>query len=1033
LILGLCVLAPPADAQSTPPDQPNIILILADDLGYSDVGAFGATDIVAPNIDRIANEGVRFTSFYSAPSCSLSRTMLMTGSYQPRSSASRNYLPSSSVGINEREVTLGELMQQAGYATAIFGKWHLGDHYQFRPQRHGFDEFFGIPYSNDMWPFHPQTARTADEHPRLTAARERAELTGYSGQGSYFPLGEGFPNLPLYDGDTIVEFNSEQNQFGAAFIDRALDFIERHRDQRFFAYLPLTAPHVPLHPGPDFLGTSTRDLYGDTVQEIDAGIGRILAKLVELGIDNQTLVLILSDNGPWLEYGIDGGTANPLSGGKGSQFEGGIRVPAILRWPGGLASGGVIDTPVGVTDILPTLSRLAGAQLPTDRTLDGLDVWSLVTGQTSSLPRDAIFSFDEVSFGVVDLAVVRSQNWKLHVATSSNTVSALALYDLVADLAETINLRSSRPGIVSNLVALGQQAVDDIVANQRPLGVVSLSGAPFAQKPGFGNMVVMEAEHFHEQQARGGKSWQTVSLRHSSAEESIQALPNSGTTIQTDYVIQSPHLRYRVVFEVPGRYYIWVRGRGASTGDDSLHVGLNGQAVSTGERIEEIFDHWTWSSTRNDGGRAYVNVPTAGEHVVDVWMREDGLILDKLLLTTDVAFEPQGKGLVESRQSYDGLAVPPIAVDDGPFIADEGGVLQGAPNVLDNDGGDPRNDPISAVLVSAPANASLFDLMPDGTFTYQHDGSETTDDSFTYTANDIDGASNIATVSLEITPVNDVPVITLLGAAIVNLKVGDAYVDAGASAQDAEDGDISDGIIAGGDVVDTGTPGTYLITYDVTDSEEAAAEQVTRTVNVAIDNVPVITLIGDALVEVAAGDSYTDAGATAADVEDGDITPLIVVGGDVIDTNTVGSYVITYNVMDSGGNMASEVTRTIEVVSNERPVITLNGSAFIRLSIGDAYTDPGATATDTEDGDITADIVVGGDVVDTATPGTYVITYNVTDSAGNAADEVIRSVNVNPSPQASGGGGGLLGLWELAGLALLLLLRTRAIRPYERD
>jgi arylsulfatase A-like enzyme len=907
----------------------------------------------------------------------------------------------------------------------LFGKWHLGDHYQFRPQRHGFDEFYGIPYSNDMWPFHPRTAPTADEDPRLTEARERAELTGYAGEGSFFPLGEGFPNLPLYDGDAIIEFNYQQNTFGAAFIDRAIDFIERHRDQRFFAYIPLTAPHVPLHPAPEFLGTSTRDLYGDTVQEIDFGVGRVLAKLVELGIDNQTLVLFLSDNGPWLEYGIDGGSAEPLSGGKESQFEGGIRVPAMLRWPGGLAAGERLDVPVGLVDLLPTLAGLVGVSLPEAVTIDGQDIWPLISGQVAGLDRAALFRFDEANFGVVDLGALRSGKWKLHTNTSGNVVSATALYDLDADIGETTNLRSSQPAVTASLVALGQQIVDDIVANKRPLGQVSLSGEPFAQNPGLGRIVVMEAEHFHEQQARGGKSWQTVTVRHSSAGESLQALPNTGANIQTNYATLSPHLAYRAVFELPGRYYVWVRAKAASNDDDSLHIGLNGVPVASGERLEQIFDFWTWTSTRGDGSRAFLDVPTAGEHVIDVWMREDGVVLDKLLLTTDAGFEPEGQGLVESRQSYDGLAVPPTATDDGPYQADEGSGVQGSPNVLDNDGGDPRNDPMSAVIVTPPAHAATFELLPDGTFTYQHDGSETTADSFTYTANDVDGASNVATVSLEIRPVNDVPVIALLGANPIDLRAGDAYTDPGATATDAEEGDISAGIVVGGDVVDTASPGTYVVTYDVTDSEGAAAPQVSRTVNVTTNTAPVITLLGDASVTLPAGTAYTDAGAVAQDVEDGNISSLIVVGGDVVDTDTVGTYVITYNVTDSDGNAATGVTRRVSVVSNDAPVITLNGSARVQVVVNDSFTDPGATATDAEDGDLTGAIVVGGDTVNIAATGTYVITYNVTDSDGNAAEEVTRTVEVvNRVPRPSGGGGGgSLGPAGLALLGLLILLR----------
>jgi VCBS repeat-containing protein len=726
--------------------------------------------------------------------------------------------------------------------------------------------------------------------------------------------------------------------------------------------------------------------------------------------------------------------AEPLSGGKETQFEGGIRVPAMLRWPGGLAPGGEIGNTIGAIDILPTLAVLAGVAVPTDRTIDGEDAWPVISGQAADLQRESLFGFDEADFGIVDLGVVLWRSWKLHARTSSNSVSATALYDLDKDLAETTDLRTSYPGVRSSLVALAQQLVDDIVTNQRPLGLVSLSGEPFAQKPGVGNLVVMEAEHFHEQQARAGNSWQVVSLRHSSAGESLQALPNNGSNVREDYAARSPHLGYRVVFEVPGRYYAWVRARGATNDDDSLHIGLDGQPVPTGKQIDQILDYWTWTSVRAGGGRAYVDVTAAGEHVFDVWMREDGVIIDKILLTTDAAFEPEGQGLVESRQSYDGLAVPPSAADDGPFLAVEGGPVQGTPNVLANDGADPRNDPITAVLVAPPTNAALFELAADGTFTYQHDSSETTTDSFTYTANDVDGASNVATVSFDILPVNDVPVISLLGAATMDLTVGDAYTDPGVTASDAEDGDISADIVLGGDVVNTASAGSYVVTYDVTDSLGADAPQVTRTVNVTTNTVPVIMLLGDATVTLNVGDAYTDAGASAEDVEDGDISALIVVGGDVVDTDTAGTYSITYNVTDSDGNAAAEVTRTVIVVSNEAPVITLNGSASMRLTVGDSFADPGATASDAEDGDLTAEIVVGGDTVNTATAGTYRITYNVTDSDGNAAEEMIRTVDVTASraPIRSGGGGGVTGPAGLGLLALLVLLRSRARKAGQR-
>ncbi len=1014
--------------------SPNVVLIVADDLGYGDIGAYGATDISTPNIDSLAADGVKLNAFYTSPSCSLSRSMLMTGSYAPRLSGSRNYTPSSPFGIHENELTLAEMLRSAGYATGIFGKWHLGDHYQYRPQRHGFDVFYGVPYSNDMWPYHPLEAPTANEHPRLTAARARAAITGYAGQGSFFPLGEGFPNLPLYDGDSIVEFNSQQTDFGGGFVDRALQFIEDNRTGPFFAYIPLTASHVPLHPSAGFVGTSQRDLYGDTVQEMDDGVGRILAKLIELGIDDETLVIFLSDNGPWLEYGIDGGSAGPLRGGKESQFEGGIRVPALLRWTGSLPSGATSDEPVALIDLWPTLAGLAGEPLPSDRTLDGVDAWPLLSGQVSDLGRAAIFGFDEADFTTVRLGAIRSGKWKLHVTTSGRTVTPVRLYDLDADIGETNNRLSAEPAVVAQLVALGEQVVNDIIDNQRPLGFVTLSGEPFEQNPGFGDIISIEAEHFHEREDRSGNGWQAVSLRHSSADESLQALPNTGSIFDGDYENTSPRLGYRANFEAAGRYYVWVRARGASNSDDSLHVGLNGQAPVSGELIEGIFDNWGWTSTRRTGGRAYIDVPSAGVHEFDVWMREDGVIIDKFILTTDVNFEPWGKGLVESRQVAAPVNVPPTANDDGPYVIDEGGAITGTFNVLDNDT-DPDSVTLTATLVDAPANSALFELRPDGTFDYTHDGGNSTADSFTYRADDGPNVSNVATVSITVNAVNDRPEITLLGPAIINLMTGDAFTDPGATANDEEDGDITANIVVGGDVVDTNTVGTYVITYDVTDSGGAAATQVTRTLNVTTDSPPVITLNGDAVVNVVVGGTFNDPGATASDAEDGDLTGAIVVGGDVVDTDTPGTYVITYNVSDSLGNAAVEVTRTVIVQGSDinPPVITLIGAATIRHGLWTTYRDPGATATDAEDGDLTAAIVVGGDTVNGDRAGTYVITYNVSDSAGNAAAEVTRTVIVEAGsgpPNRNSGGGGSIGLLELlvlVGALLLGKLRRRTV------
>jgi len=916
LVLFVCslIFGASADARDQQvANPPNVVLIFADDLGYGDIGAYGATGLSTPNIDQIADEGVLLTDFYASPSCGLSRAMLLTGSYAPRVSLARNLTPSANHGLHQDEITIGEALQGAGYVTGVFGKWHLGDHYQFLPQRHGFDEFYGIPYSGNMWPFHPRTRQRAGEDPRLTAARDRALLTGFVGQDNPYPRGEGYPNLPLYDNDTIVEFNSDQETFGALFIDEAIKFIEENKDGRFFAYIALTAPHVPLHPSAMFAGTSARDLFGDTVQEIDAGVGRVLSKLTELAIDEKTLVLFISDNGPWLGYGIDGGSAGELSGGKGTAFEGGTRVPAVIRWPGQISGGTTSSEPMSVIDILPTLATLAGAPVPQNGAIDGVDVWPVLTAQQADLQREALFTFVENDFDSVQLGAVRSGQWKLHVDTSGSVVTPVAMYDLSADIAESTDISGAQPALAAQLLALGKDIVALIRNEQRPLGLVAHNTEPFAMRPGASELIVFEAENYHLREGRGGQDWEPVSLRHSSSDMSLQALPNSGTNRDNNYDIRSPHLAYHVAIETPGRYFVWVRTRGESGNDDSLHIGLDGVPLTSGKQLGDISDFWSWTSTRSNGERVYVDVQSAGEHVIDAWMREDGAVIDKFLLTMDPDFQPFGRGPVESRQSYDGLSAVPTAIDDGPFVIDEGGAVQGNPSVLDNDS-DVRGDSMTAVLVSPPVNTAEFELRPDGTFIYVHDGSETTTDSFSYTANDIDGASNVAFVTISIVPVNDRPLLSLNGAENIAIAVGDAFVDPGAIAQDDEDGDISSSIVIGGGTPDTGRVGVYVITYDVTDSGGLAAIQVTRTLTVTDNNPPVITLVGAANVNVTRGNAYNEAGATAVDQEDGDLTASIIIAGDVVDTAVTGTYIITFNVADSSGNAADEVIRTVLVV-----------------------------------------------------------------------------------------------------------------------
>jgi hypothetical protein len=335
------------------------------------------------------------------------------------------------------------------------------------------------------------------------------------------------------------------------------------------------------------------------------------------------------------------------------------------------------------------------------------------------------------------------------------------------------------------------------------------------------------------------------------------------------------------------------------------------------------------------------------------------------------------------------------SLDDGPYILDEGCELTGDINILDNDT-DPEGDPLTPVVVDPPQHASFFQVMPDGTFDYTHDGSETTSDSFTYRASDGVNESEIATVLLEITPVNDPPKIRLIGESTITVVGGAVFNDPGATADDPEDGDISDQIVIGGDSVDTNTEGTYFITYNVTDSDGLAAAEVIRTVIVEIDDPPVITLIGPATLVLGVGDTYDEPGAAAEDPEDGDISEAIVIGGDTVDTSVPGTYIVTYNVTDSGGNDATEIIRAVVVEAGDPPVITLIGPATVVLEEGDAYDDQGAMAQDPEDGDLTDRIVVDNPV-DTAVPGTYTVTYTVEDSAGNQA-QAQRTVIVEAAP-----------------------------------
>ena len=330
---------------------PNIVLIFTDDQGYGDVGVFGAHDISTPNLDRMAKTGVQLSSFYAAQAvCSASRAGLLTGCYPNRIGIHNAMMPNSTKGLNPSETTIAEMLQDIGYATGIFGKWHLGDHPDFMPNKHGFDEWFGIPYSNDMWPYHPQ-------------------------QGPVFD----FPDLPLYENEVVIDTLTEQSQFTTQITERSIDFIQRHKDKPFFLYVPHPQPHVPLFVSDKFKGKSDRGLYGDVIMELDWSVGEIINSLKANGLEDNTIVIFTSDNGPWLSYGNHAGSARPLREGKGTGWEGGQREPFLLQYPKKLTGGKVIDAPVMAIDILPTLAELTGATLPELR-IDGKNVWSVISG-----------------------------------------------------------------------------------------------------------------------------------------------------------------------------------------------------------------------------------------------------------------------------------------------------------------------------------------------------------------------------------------------------------------------------------------------------------------------------------------------------------------------------------------------------------------------------------------------------------------------------------------------------------------------------
>jgi len=427
--------------------KPNIVVIFIDDLGYGDIGPFGATKQRTPNLDRMAREGMKLTSFYSAPVCSVARAQLLTGCYGARVSVPGVYGPGGRNGLHPAEFTIAERLKEQGYATACVGKWHVGDQPEFRPTRQGFDRYFGIPYSNDM-------------QRRSTATGENV--------------------VPLLRDDQVAELltDEQQSRIVERYTDEAIGFIQASKDRPFFLYLPHTAVHTPIWPGEAFRGKSANGRYGDWVEEVDWSVGRVLDTLRELKLDEKTLVVFTSDNGPWLIKGPDGGSAGPLRGGKGSTWEGGVRVPTIAWWPGKIAPGSVCDAVAGTIDLLPTAVSMAGGTLPAEPAIDGRDLSPLLFGQTQESQREAHYYF-----AGYHLQAVRQGPWKLAIATQPETMGREAssdaaknprLYDLDQEIGEQTDLADKHPDVVAKLQALAAKMNAEIGGNspaaRRPAG-----------------------------------------------------------------------------------------------------------------------------------------------------------------------------------------------------------------------------------------------------------------------------------------------------------------------------------------------------------------------------------------------------------------------------------------------------------------------------------------------------------------------------------------------------------------------------------
>jgi arylsulfatase A len=458
LLFALVALTFPMIGKSAEKRPPNFIVIFTDDQGYQDVGCFGSPDIATPNLDRMAREGRRFTNFYvAAPVCTPSRAALLTGKYPKRLGMAKGVLfpHSGKKGLSPEEITIAEQLKQKNYATACIGKWHLGHMDHVLPTAQGFDTYYGIPYSNDMW-----------LAPELKPAKNIQLLEGVTREqmkvmGAKKATKKSRSKVPLMRDSEIVEFPADQTTLTKRYAEETVKFIEQNKDKPFFIYMTPAMPHIPLFASEAFKGKSKAGLYGDTIEEIDWAVGQIFQALEKYGLSENTLVVFTTDNGPWLSHGENGGHALPLHNGKGSTFEGGMRVPCIMKMPGTIPADTTCSEIASTIDLLPTIGKIAG--LPVSHLIDGADISDLITGKSGAkTPHDFFLYYLHND----TLSAIRMGDWKLILSVPAISYSQKVepkdytkgpfepeLYNLRDDIGETNNLYKQHPEIAEKLLA----------------------------------------------------------------------------------------------------------------------------------------------------------------------------------------------------------------------------------------------------------------------------------------------------------------------------------------------------------------------------------------------------------------------------------------------------------------------------------------------------------------------------------------------------------------------------------------------------